>query len=104
MKLVYENVFERQPDAGGLAFWTGKLDRKEITRGGVIVEFSESSEGKRRLAGPTDITLISLAMLRTVPGPALWAALYPTMDAGEKQAAWIGRQILASAAYQARVA
>ena len=73
-----------------------------ITRGGVIVQFSESSEGKRRLAGPTNITLISLAMLRSVPTPAVWNALYPTIDAGERQAAWIGRQVLASAAYDAR--
>lgn len=102
VKLVYQNVFQRQPDAGGLAFWTGKLDRKQITRGGVIVQFSESSEGKRRLAGPTDITLISLAMLKKVPDAALWSQLYPTMAAGEKQSAWIGRQILASDAYGAR--
>jgi hypothetical protein len=102
VKLVYQNVFERQPDADGLAYWTGRLNAKSITRGGVIVAFSESSEGKRRLAGPTNITLISLAMLRTVPSATLWSELYPTIDAGEPQAAWIGRQIVASPAYFAR--
>ena len=102
VKLVYQNVFERQPDAGGLAYWTGKLDRKEISRGAVIVQFSESSEGKRRLAGPTTITLMTLAMLRKVPDAATWNLLYPAVDAGEKQAGWIGRQLLASAAYDAR--
>lgn len=102
VKLVYENVFERQPDANGLAYWTGKLDRKEITRGAVIVQFSESSEGKRRLAGPTNITLITLAMLKQTPDATLWNQLYPTVHAGEKQAAWIGRQVLASAAYDNR--
>lgn len=104
VKLVFENVFERQPDPSGLAYWTGKLDRKEVTRGGVIVGFSESSEGKRRLAGPTNITLITLAMLRKVPDAVVWNQLYPTIDAGEKQAAWIGRQILASQAYATLVA
>jgi Tol biopolymer transport system component len=103
VKLVFENVFERQPDPSGLAYWTGKLDRKEVTRGGVIVGFSESSEGKRRLAGPTNITLITLAMLRKVPDATVWNQLYPTIDAGEKQAAWIGRQILASQTYFDRV-
>jgi Tol biopolymer transport system component len=104
VKLVFENVFERQPDPSGLSYWTGKLDRKEVTRGGVIVGFSESSEGKRRLAGPTNITLMTLAMLGSTPDAALWNQLYPTIDAGEKQAAWIGRQLLASSAYAAKVA
>ena len=81
---------------------TGKLDRKEITRGGVIVQFSESSEGKRRLAGPTNITLFALAMFRAVPSPTLWDDLYPTVHAGETRPAWIAQKILTSFAYDDR--
>lgn len=102
VKLVYQNVFERQPDAGGLSYWTGKLDKGQITRGGVIVQFSESSEGKRLLAGPTNITLLSMAMYRAVPDAATWNLLYPQVDAGERQAAWIAQTIISSNRYLGR--
>lgn len=83
VKLVYQNVFQRAPDASGLAYWTKKLDEKKLTRGAVIVQFSESSEGQRRLAGPTDITLVSLGMLRTTPSAAQWTALYEPISLGD---------------------
>jgi Tol biopolymer transport system component len=102
VKLVYQNVFERQPDPSGLSYWTAKLDSKALSRGAVIVQFSESSEGKRRLAGPTNITLLALAMLRRTPNATEWTTLYETVRAGEAQPAWIARTIMDFAAYQAR--
>ncbi|WP_307727770.1 FKBP-type peptidyl-prolyl cis-trans isomerase [Massilia sp. TS11] len=42
----YLNVLERKGDAGGLAFWSGILDRKDGTPAGVLVGFSESPENK----------------------------------------------------------
>lgn len=68
--LVYQNIFERDPDPGGLAYWTGKLDAKDKTRGDVMVNFSESSEGRRRLAPQVDTVLITLGMLRAMPSKA----------------------------------
>ncbi|MFN8016846.1 MAG: DUF4214 domain-containing protein [Acidimicrobiales bacterium] len=65
--LIYQNIFDRDPDAGGLAYWTKKLDTKAKTRGDVMVNFSESSEGKRRLAPQTDVVLINLGMLGAMP-------------------------------------
>ncbi|MCB1039005.1 MAG: DUF4214 domain-containing protein, partial [Acidimicrobiales bacterium] len=103
VKQVYLNVFERQPDAGGLAYWTGKLDRKEISRGQVLVNFSESSEGKRRLAPQVHLLLISLGMLRTVPSNAFFAEGLARFAAGEKQAAWVAQQLIVSSAYDARL-
>lgn len=67
---IYQNIFERNPDPGGLAFWTKQLDTKKRTRGEVMVSFSESSEGRRRLAPQTDAVLIRLGMLRTMPSKA----------------------------------
>lgn len=43
IRLVYQNVLERQPDAGGLAYWKTQL-RSGITKGDVMVHFSESAE------------------------------------------------------------
>ncbi|MFN8016845.1 MAG: DUF4214 domain-containing protein [Acidimicrobiales bacterium] len=65
--LIYQNIFQRDPDPGGLAYWTKKLDTGQKTRGDVMVNFSESSEGKRRLAPQVDAVLVSLGMLRRMP-------------------------------------
>ena len=64
---IYQHVFNRNPDAGGLAYWTGKLDAHALTRGDVMVGFSESSEGKRVLEPPVDIVLVYLGMTRAMP-------------------------------------
>jgi hypothetical protein len=68
--LIYQNIFERDPDPGGLAYWTNKLATGQKTRGDVMVSFSESSEGKRDLAPQADTVLITLGMVRTMPSKA----------------------------------
>ena len=44
--LLYGNVLDRAPDAGGLAFWTGHLEAGTRSRAEVVRGFSESSEFK----------------------------------------------------------
>jgi Tol biopolymer transport system component len=68
--LIYQNIFERDPDPGGLTYWTNKLATGQKTRGDVMVSFSESSEGKRDLAPQADTVLITLGMVRTMPTKA----------------------------------
>jgi hypothetical protein len=103
VKQVYVNVFNRQPDAGGLAYWTGKLDTRSMTRGAVLVQFSESNEGKRRLAGPTNITLVSLGMLRTTLSASQWAAVYPAVSLGEPQSlAYTAHYLMGTSQYATR--
>ncbi len=41
--LLYRNTLEREPDAGGLAYWTGELARG-VSRAEAIIGFSESAE------------------------------------------------------------
>jgi hypothetical protein len=103
VKLIYPNIFERQPDPSGLAYWTGKLDRKEITRGGVMIGFSESSEGVRRLAPQVNITLISQGMLQRSPSPGYWDLAFPVYKAGEKELAWLAWRTIWHPDYQARL-
>lgn len=100
---VYLNVFGRQPDASGLSYWSGKLARKEISRGQVLVNFSESSEGKRRLAPQVHLLLIPLGMLRTVPSKAFFDAGLAAFVAGERQAAYVAQQVIVGAAYDGRL-
>jgi Tol biopolymer transport system component len=102
VKQVYLNVFERQPDASGLAYWTGKLDRKELIRGDVIVQFSESSEGVRRLAPQVAMVLIGTGMLEAMPSASLWDQGLAGFKAGEKQPAWFAYLVLRSGEYQNR--
>ncbi|HSL58867.1 MAG TPA: DUF4214 domain-containing protein [Acidimicrobiales bacterium] len=47
VELVYDNVLDRQPDSGGLAYWTDQLDRGR-SRGWVMLGFSDSAEFKSR--------------------------------------------------------
>lgn len=42
--LLYSNVLNRAPDAGGLASWTGHLDGATLTRSEVVRGFSNSQE------------------------------------------------------------
>ena len=74
VKQVYLNVFERQPDPGGLAYWTKKLDNKSATRGQVMAGFSESNEyagyegdtpGKS--TGRVEASDIWMAIMKAVP-------------------------------------
>jgi hypothetical protein len=67
VKLVYQNVLERQPDSGGLAYWIGKLDTKKISRGGLMLQFSESSEYQRNFGPACDLVGVSLRLLRRAP-------------------------------------
>lgn len=80
--LIYQNIFDRDPDAGGLAFWTKRLDDKTKTRGDVMVNFSESGEGKRVLAPQTDVVLIWLGMMRSMPTGALFTASVANLKSG----------------------
>ena len=49
VELVYRNVLDRNPDAGGLAHWVSVLDRGGA-RGQVMLGFSESTEFRNRTA------------------------------------------------------
>jgi Tol biopolymer transport system component len=66
VKLIYQNIFSRQPDAAGLAYWTGRLD-DGTSRGTVMTNFSESSEGRRKLQVPVDLTLFPLGLYGKIP-------------------------------------
>lgn len=47
----YNNILHRNPDAGGLDFWTGILDRKVASVGYVLGQISESPENQAALIG-----------------------------------------------------
>ena len=101
--LVYQNIFDRDPDPGGLAFWTGQLDAGTKTRGDVMTNFSESSEGKRVLAPQVDLVLVQLGMLRVMPADPSFTAWVTSLSAGATVIEQYIRGVRVGAAYLARV-
>lgn len=46
VRRFYQNVLHREPDAGGLAFWTDALNRNLASMPAVLTQISESPEGQ----------------------------------------------------------
>lgn len=65
--IVYQNVLEREPDAAGLAYWQGRLDQGTITRGNLMIGFSESAEGKALVKGEVVVADVWTTVLRETP-------------------------------------
>jgi len=86
--LVYRNVLERAPDAGGRAYWLDHL-RRGMPRGHLMVYFSDSLEFGRKVgAGPFGRRDYRGPAEPPPPAPAgSWAFLDPTADAG-RPAGW----------------
>lgn len=48
---LYNNVLDRNPDAGGFDWWSDQIDSGKMTRPEVLVGFSESTENQVNLIG-----------------------------------------------------
>ena len=73
--LVYENVLGRAADAGGRAYWSGQL-AGGVSRGRLMVEFSDSVEYRRTTDPKVKATMLYIGMLRRGPedgGLDYWA-------------------------------
>jgi hypothetical protein len=64
---VYLNVLGRRADSGGRAYWVGRLDDGSLGRGRLMIDFSESSENRRRLRIPINVVLLYGLMVRRIP-------------------------------------
>lgn len=69
VRLVYRNVLGREADANGLAYWEGQL-RRGVTRGSVMVGFSESAEHKSRRRRDVEVVLAYRGLLLRMPSSA----------------------------------
>lgn len=65
---IYQNVFERDPDASGRAYWVKKL--KTVGRGQMLYELSNSSEYRNDTATLVRIITTRFGLLRAVPTDA----------------------------------
>ena len=81
MTLLYNNVLGRAPDAGGLSGWVGLLDGG-MSRGQVLLGFSDSAEYQAAMANEVLVTMMYTAMLRRTPEPAGFNGWVGFLDAG----------------------
>ena len=57
VRLVYNNVMGREPDAKGWGYWANQLNRGSLTRGELMIQFSESTEFRSRTAAEVAVCL-----------------------------------------------
>ncbi len=50
IRLIYRNLFDREPDPEGLAYWSELLDTGQVSRGIVMTYFSDGAEFIGRVA------------------------------------------------------
>lgn len=91
---LYRNVLGRAGDPTGIDFWTARLTSKRLTRGGVVTQFSHSSEFIRR----TDSTIQPLAAMFLLRGRVTtederieWATAAPRRSAVTSILTWSTR-------------
>jgi hypothetical protein len=99
--LVYQNVLGRQPDASGLAFWTGQLDSAAIDRGSMMTQFSESAEYRGLIDHEVYVTMAYMGMLRRAPDSGGFTYWVGYMDSGNSGTALVA-SFVGSAEYHNR--
>lgn len=99
---IYNNLFERNGDAAGIDYWTGKLDTKVKTRGAVMIGFSESSEFKRVRAEEISIVLLYRSLLGRSATPSEFSSQVARLQGGTSVQRLI-LEIVDSAEYSGRV-
>ncbi|MFN8019249.1 MAG: DUF4214 domain-containing protein, partial [Acidimicrobiales bacterium] len=82
VELIYQNLFAREGDASGVDYWTRKLDTKAESRGGVMAQFSESSEYKRKMSTKVTVSIFDLLVQKRQPPQAEFDAEVARIDGG----------------------
>ncbi len=100
VRQVYLNVMGREPDSGGLSYWTGRL-HDGLSRGSLVLAFSESSEFRRLHRSEVMVTMAYAGLLRSMPPDSAYAYWIPRFDAGEPPTALV-TALLGSTTYSSR--
>ena len=100
--LVYANVLNRAPEAGGFAFWTGELNDGTRDRGECMVGFSESPEYVGNTVNGVYISMAYTGLLLRAPTQLEYDTWLLALDGGTPGLTLID-DILNSAEYAARL-
>ncbi len=99
---VIRQVMTWEPDPGSVAYWAGRLERGEVTRGDVVRAYAESAENRWWTAWPVSIGAAHLTMLGRAPDAAAVARWQQRFADGATAADLIGA-IYRSTEYRTRV-
>lgn len=99
--LVYSNLFAREADSGGFAYWTGQLDSLTDSRGTVMASFSESQENIALTESSVRVISFYYGMLRRAPEQAGYDFWVNELKIGKSPNDLIN-EFIASAEYQQR--
>jgi hypothetical protein len=64
---IYSNVLERPGDPKGITYWTNKLNAKTVSRGQVMINFSESNEYKTKQINKTHAAVVYIHLRGKTP-------------------------------------
>ena len=103
IQTVYPNVFARQPDNGGLLYWTQRLDQGK-TRGWVMRQMCESAEYVNNTAADIAVIAAYLGLLQKSPATADFTGWSTMTKANSNAVTELVRFIRTGADYRARVA
>jgi len=103
VELVYQNVLGRNSDPEGLNFWTNQLDTGNLSRGQVMVGFSESLEYQTHSQTEVFVSTAFITLLRRAPSQAEYDYWVINLNAGNPRLGLIDN-LLNSSEYAARFA
>lgn len=89
--LVLQNVFGDAGDAAQRAHWIAQLDAGSMTRGQVMLAFSESPAFRAATGNEVFVAMAYAETLGRAPGPADFSRWVAFLDAGNPRRAVIGR-------------
>jgi hypothetical protein len=90
---LYADVLQRPADPAGKQYWLDLLEQGAVTRGTIVMYFTESDEMRSVSARRSEVVGLSLVRHGRVPAPGeveAWTALRDSRSPGDAVAAWYG--------------
>ena len=82
---MYQNVLGRSPNPGGYAYWVGQLNLGGLTRGELMLEFSESTEYTELTRIEVFVTMMYVGMLQRSPDQGGFDYWVGYLDSGNSE-------------------
>lgn len=82
VRRVYLNVLGREPDRPGFDDWMERLEEGSISRGGLMLAFSESEEHRALVREEVVVTMLYAGMMRRAPDPSGFEHWVGLIEAG----------------------
>ncbi len=98
---VFRNVLGRAPSPEELMYWTDRLNRGLVSRGGLMLNFSEAPINRAKLRTRVQVTLLFALMVRRMPTTAEMDDWVGRLDGGTSNE-WLSGFLRGSAAYKQR--